>query len=175
MTDLIHTEPTEAEALDAHQVQERIRTNVNTMRALWINVAGDLYHFHTGEMWRKLGYGSFESWLATPEIELERRWVFELIAVYRELVVDRQVEASQLGALNVGKVREILPAVRRGHVTVEEALADCEAMPRRDLEERYRGITSRQPSEPEPSLDAGTEPTRVQCQACGSWYEVRVS
>lgn len=175
MTDLIHSEPTEVEALDAHQLEARIRSNVRQMRSLWIDLAGDLYQFHTDELWRKLGYSTFEAWLATPEIELERSYVFKLLQVYRELVVDQHVEAGRLSDLPIRKVIATLPAIRRGHVTVDEAIADIEATPSRDLEQRYRELTSRQPSEPEPPLDAETEPTRVQCQACGSWYEVRVS
>jgi hypothetical protein len=175
VSDLVEREPTEAEAADAYVIEQRIKSSIGRIRTLWIDLAADLYHFHTDELWRSLGHETFESWLATPEVELERRWVFELLSAYRELVVKQGVEPARLGAVNVGKVREILPAIRRGQVSAEEALSDCESLGRRDLEERYRGITTRSPAEPEPPLEATHELTYATCPACGSRYPVRNS
>ncbi|MGH2716030.1 MAG: hypothetical protein ACRDM7_19540 [Thermoleophilaceae bacterium] len=163
----------EAAAADAHAVQERIRAGVRAMKQLWIGLAEDLYRFNREELWRDLGYDSFEAWLATPEIELERSWVFRLISVYRELVIDRGVEPEQIAPLSVDKLRRVLPAIRRGHVTVEEALADVESVPHRDLQTRYEAMTVRPPNDPEPPIEPEAEPEYAMCPACGSRYQVR--
>lgn len=160
-------------AANAHEVQERIRAHLGTMKRLWVDVAADLHVFADQELWKRLGYGSFEAWLATPEIGLERRHVYRLLSAYRQLVVERKVEPARLAELDISKVDDVLPAVRRGHVTVDEALADVEVLPRNDLRQRYQEITSRSPGDPEPPLDAMREPERTQCPACGSWLEVR--
>lgn len=144
----------EAAATVAHQVDQSIRATVRAMKGMWIDLAGDLYRFNRSGMWRDLGHDTFEDYLADPELELRRRWVYELIGMYEQLVIDRDVKPDTLKALNVSKVREVLPAVRRGRVTLEQAFADAEQLTRHDLEQRYRGLAS----SPEPPIDATSEP-----------------
>lgn len=159
----------------AFEVEQRIRGNVRAMRGLWVRLAEDLFKFHDLEMWRDLGHSSFEEWLASPDIELERRWVYELVGMWRELVVKRHVDPAALEPVQVSKVREVLPAIRRGMVDVDDALADCETLGRDDLRTKYAATgagTSGQPG-PNGALDAAAEPEFAICHACGSRYLVR--
>lgn len=171
MTDIVPREPTEASARFAHDIDQRLKANVKRLKSMWIELARDLYRFHVGELWRDLGYDSFERWLAEPELDLGRRWVYDLIAFYKQLVVDRQVDPAQLEGIGVSKVREVLPAIRRGQVTLDEALADARELRRVDLEERYRGrgedgVTAG----PDTSTAVRTdrEPEWGRCGCCGS-------
>lgn len=156
----------------AFEVEERIRTTIRNIRTAWIRLAEDLHRFNDLELWRDLGHPSFEAWLAGPDIELERRWVYELIAMWRELVVKRGVTPAQLEPVAVSKVREVLPAIRRGQVSIEDALADCEVLGRRDLEAKYRGVATSSVAPGHAPLDADTEPEYAICHACGSRYAV---
>jgi hypothetical protein len=173
--DLAHTEPTEPQAKAAFEVERRIRSNVSAMRGLWVRLAEDLHKFSDMEMWRDLGHTGFEAWLASPDIELERRWVYELIAMWRELVVKRDVAPALLEPLQVSKIREVLPAIRRGFVNIPDALADCETLARDDLRTKYSGVGTggSQPASPNGKLDATTEQEFAICHACGSRYPVR--
>lgn len=176
MSELQHAEPTEAQAGAAYEIENRIRNHVRAMRGLWVRLAEDLFKFHELEMWRDLGHNGFEEWLASPDIELERRWVYELIGMWRELVVKRNVDPAKLEPVQVSKVREVLPAIRRGRVDISDALADCETLARDDLRQKYAATgagTSGEPGGPNGQLDAGSEPTFAICHACGSRYQVR--
>lgn len=171
--ELVPAEPTEAAAREAFTVDQRIRTNYRRMQGMWVEIAADLHDFHERKLWRELGYSSFERWIADPGLELERRWVFDVIAIYQQLVVARGVEPSRLQQIHISKVREVLPAVRRGQAPVEEALSDAETLNRPDLEVRYRGVASSAPvAGPDGTtvVDTRAEPEWVTCGCCGSRY-----
>lgn len=167
---LVSTTPA-AEA--AYAVDREIRATVHRMRGLWVELAERLYRFHTAEMWRDLGHDTFEAYLADPELELERRWVYELIGMYRTLVVDQGVKTEQLEQLHVSKVREVLPAIRRGWVEVDTALADVGALTRHDVELKYRGLASSTPGRPStgPEVETDREPVWRTCGECGRPYQ----
>jgi hypothetical protein len=172
---VLRGEPTEETAALAHAVDQRIKDRIKVMRRTWIGLMGDLYEFHQGELWRDLGYAGFEAWLADPEVELERRYVYDLIAMHHQLVVERGVDPSRLQELKISKVREVLPAIRRGLVTVDEGLQDAEQLRRSDLEERYRGKSSDGVTAgPDTSTAVRTEsePEWRRCQCCGSLIRV---
>lgn len=168
-------EPTEATAKLAHAVDQRIKGKIKALRGTWISLMGDLYEFHQSELWRDLGYPGFEAWLDDPEVELERRYVYDLIAMHHQLVVMRGVDPSRLQALKISKVREVLPAIRRGIVTVDEGLGDAEQLRRADLEERYRGKSSDGATAgPDTSTEVRTqeEPEWRRCKCCNSLIRV---
>lgn len=165
------SQPTEAEAAEAFAAQEAIKATMRAARELWIDLAEKIYNFSEAKGWRALGYRSFEQWLADPEIDLNRRNAFYLIESHRELVVRRKVDPKQLAGLEVSKVREVIPAIRRGAVDVEDALEDVRVLSRDDLRQRYSGIGANGagPVGAEP-LDADTEPEWAVCQSCGTRY-----
>jgi hypothetical protein len=159
----------------AFAAEQRIKDTIRTVRTAWVTLAGELYTFQDQALHKDLGYVTFEEWLASPEIDLSRRWVYELVGIWRDLVIKKQVTPARLEALEPSKLQEVLPAVRRGSVLLEEALADVEALGRQDLRERYgsRGAGTVQHgvvAGPDTSsgYDAGREPAMVACPTCGS-------
>jgi hypothetical protein len=174
MTDIANTE--EQAAALAHTIEGRIKRTMRNLRTAWVGLAEDLFRFQQEEMWRHLGYDSFDAWLADPDVSVERRWAYQLIATWRETVVKRKVEPSRLETIEPSKLQEVLPAVRRGYITMEEGFADVEALSRTDLRVRYSGRAS----EPSPNgsrpdtssrLDASSEPRYLRCPTCGSRVE----
>lgn len=161
----------EARASVAQDLHEQIVSRVQAIRREWIYLGGTLFEFFRIEGWRALGYDSKEQWLASPEIDIGRTQAFRLVEGYRELVIERGVKVEQLAALESSKVWEVLPAVRRGQVEVERALADCEVLGQMDLRERYSqiGATSRTGEKPIEPDDFHYET----CPTCGS--RIRVS
>lgn len=154
---------------EAFRIDQRIRQTVRQMRQGWVSLARDLCDVQDRRLYELLGHPTFESYLADPGLELGRRWVFELTAIYRQLVIVRGVEPARLEQLEVGKVREVAPAIRRGQVTVDTALADAGALGRRDLETRYRGLASATPGAPDVDSRVRTEaePEVRLCPTCG--------
>jgi hypothetical protein len=171
MTDLVPT-TTELQAKHAWEVEQRVHLLVRAMRQAWVDLAADLYEIFTENLWQHLGHDSFEAWLAAPEVELSRRWVYELINIYRQLVVLREVPVQDLYPLEPSKLQQILPAVRRNQVPVKQALADVESLSRSDLRDRYVGqaaIPSGVGKAPDITshLEATHEPDHVRCPTCG--------
>jgi hypothetical protein len=165
----------EVEGQAAYAVQTRIQQTMRVIRVGWARLAEDLFRFSELEMWRHLGYDSYESWLADPSIDIERRWAFQLTALWRELVIHRGADPKRLEKAAPSKLQEVLPAVRRNHVALEEALADAETLSRSDLRERYgprgAGTTSAaNGSRPDTSThyEATGEPAYVICPTCSS-------
>ena len=106
-------------------------------------------------MWQYLGYEDFNSWIASPEIDLGRSQVYALIEAYKVLVLELEMTTDDLGKLEVTKVSQVLPALRKGDVELEAAISDVEVLSRSDLREKYgRG-------------GAGGAPPLEMCQACG--------
>lgn len=159
----------------AQQVEDRLRQTLQMQRALWVTLAEDLHKFSRQRLWADLGHPSFESWLAGPDIDLERRWVYELISIWEQLVVKRDVKPEQLAPVQVSKIREVLPGVRRGEVTVEEALSDAEVLPREDLRAKYTGVQSPTPGRVDngTAVNTASEARFAICHACGSRYPVQ--
>lgn len=188
-----------ADAQAAFEIDQRIKGNMRQMRTLWVSVAEDLYAFQQGKMWEKLGVDTFEEWLAGPDVDLARRTVFGMIEVWRELVVKRGATVRQLSDVPISKLRDVMPAVRRGYVDLGDAIADCRVLSRDGLRERYAelstvagarrdnaGLLPSGPVEPpvagdppaprpEPQFDATREPEWAICHACGSRYRVTTS
>jgi hypothetical protein len=129
--------PEELAAEKAFEVEAQIKKGVGAIRAVWVALAAYLHEFHQGKMWEHLDYDKFEDWLGSPEIGLGRSQVYALIETYEELVVKRELEEQRLGELEATKVAVVLPAIRRGEVDMEVALADCAALSRSALREKY--------------------------------------
>jgi|SRR5947209_3732656 len=150
----------------AHVLDRDIKRVCRGVRTVWIHLAGDLREFHDDRCWEVLGYDTFEEWLGSPEVGLGRRQVFQLIAVHRELVGERDVQPDALEGLEVSKVAAVLPAITRGAVTVDEALSDVETLSRTDIKAKYRG-------DPHAPLDAEMEPEWHDCPDCGRPHKAK--
>jgi hypothetical protein len=97
-----------------------------------------LYDFYEAKGWEAFGVESFNEWIADPELGLPRRsYLYDLIAIWRELVVRRSVQPAGLVELDATKVAVVLPALRSGRVAWRDAKADCRALSRSDLREAY--------------------------------------
>jgi hypothetical protein len=166
----------ESPAQAAAAVEARVKRHVRVIRSSWVKLAEDLDSFVGSEMWRDLGQPSLEAWLAQPEIELSRRQVYYLRQAWRELVVKRDVTPAQLEQVDMSKVQEVLPAIKRGLVDVDEALSDCRALERSKLRLRYRTsrstTTAATPDEAPAVAGLVDGPEWAMCEACGSRYRV---
>lgn len=129
--------PEERAAKKAFRVEAKIKKAGRAIREVWVARAAFLYEFHRDKMWEHLGYDKFNDWLGAPEIGLGRSQTYAEIQAHEELVVKREVEQSVLADLEATKIAVVLPALRKGEVELEEALADCESLSRSALREKY--------------------------------------
>jgi hypothetical protein len=137
----------------AYDLEQQVVAACAVVRRSWAQLAGRLHEFFSIEGWKPLGYDSFAAWLGQPEIGLRRDQAYRLVEAWRELVVARGIEPGELERLDVTKVETVLPALRRGDVEADEALADIEVLSRSDLRIKYQ---------------EGDDATYVTCESCGS-------
>lgn len=154
----------QAAADAAFGAHKRVAAAVRTVRVAWVDLARELHGFHAGRLWEALGLDSFESWLAQPEIGLSRRWVYQLIQVWQELILDAGVKPNQLEDVEVSKLIVALPAVRRKQVTPARVLADAATLTRGDMLQMYDELKPDVGTD----LDAEREPDIVTCHVCGT-------
>lgn len=159
MSDLVQQPTMIAERADrAHQLEQQVVVGCRTIRAAWLHLAAYLHEINAERLYQLLGYETFNEWLGVPEISLSRSHAYALIGAYVEFVVERGIDPAQIGAIEATKLAETLPALRRGEVEVEDAIADADSLSRSDLREKYREDSGR--------LDATTE--RPICPNCGA-------
>lgn len=162
----------EEQARVAHELHARVVGRVRAIRREWIYLAAELHEFFRIEGWRALGHASKEAYLASPELGISRTQAYRLVEGYRELVIERQVEVDRLARLDSSTVWEVLPAIRRGQVEPDKALADCEVLGQMDLREEYRKL----PATQAPGERRAIEPDDFHyenCPTCGSRIRVR--
>jgi hypothetical protein len=126
-------------------------------------------------LYKAVGYDSFEEWLADPEVDIERRWAYQLSATWRELVVKLGTPVDKIRQLEPAKIQEVLPAVRRGAAEIGEALADVESLSRSDLREKYAGVHLDGAQVRDQTLESTQLAEWAVCPACGGRYRVSES
>lgn len=159
------------EADEAYATEATIKNVVLQMQQGWVILARELWHFNEKKMWKSLGYRTLDEWLASPEIDLGRRTVFGLMETWRTMVIEKGVSAQDMEGVGISKLRETLPAVRRGLITPQEALADARTLSREDLRVRYENTNERVADH---ALEATTEPQWMICSLCGTRVQVNV-
>lgn len=169
------TTPTELEARAAFELEQRIKLTLGRTRLHWADLAGDLYTFQTTHAYAQLGYETFEEWLASPDIDIKRRWVYELLSIWKHVIIDAGVDPEQLRDLEPSKVQDVMVAIRRKQVDPQRALADARSLSRQDLRQLYGPQGDSTTSTPAgaapddtPHYDAEAEPQWMRCPTCGS-------
>jgi hypothetical protein len=167
MTDLVRQPTTTAERADrAYELEQQVVVGCRTIRAAWLHLAAYLHEMNAERLYTVLGYETFNEWLGTPEISLSRSHAYALIGSYVEFVIERGIDHREIDSIEATKLAETLPALRRGEVQVEDAIADASTLSRSDLREKYRADGSGR-------LDAETE--RPICPNCGARMKAATS
>lgn len=149
------TEVVDTRAERAFEIEQHVIKGTQAIRTAWVLLAAELHEFHHQKMWEERDCETFEEWLGTPEISLGRSQTYALIEIYRELVLKREVDPAEL-TTEASKIAQVLPALRRGDVDLEDALSDAESLSRADLREKYG----------KPAAGGGVK--LVECEQCGA-------
>jgi hypothetical protein len=168
-----HRELTEAESTAlvdrAFALEQAIKESLGRGREVWWNLAEQLYAFHEAGAWSLLGYETLREFLAQPDLGMSHSTFFQAVRLWRDLIVVRQIPAETISAVEPTKMREVYPALMRGDVSIEDALADAHSLGYRDIREKYR---REKPGDDK--LEATDEPVRAQCPTCQSWVLAEV-
>lgn len=159
VTGLVPTTGEQALIQQAFDLERGIISDLKDMHTLWGRLAEKLYVFVEERAWKLRSCDSLEEWLAGPDIELGRTQVLRLVRVYRSLVVEHRVPLEDLEGLSLSKADVVLPAIRAGRKSTDEALSDARSMTRADLVVEYDGDPT--------GFDAEQEPAFCECSTCG--------
>ena len=121
----------------AFETEGKIKEGISAARTVWVALAAFLSDFHEEKMWETLGHDSFDSWLATPEIDLGRSMAYALVQNYRYFIGEGRISSEELAEFEPTKLQQVLPALKAGDVEPSEALADVGSLSRSDLKEKY--------------------------------------
>jgi hypothetical protein len=120
----------------AHAHQEQLTLGLRKGREAAWQVAEAVSLFYEERGWELLGYDSLPEWLAQPEISMPKTTFYRYRDIWNTMKA-RQVDASTLARLDQSKMAIVLPALRKGRVSTQDAIADVEALAASDLREKY--------------------------------------
>lgn len=106
-------------------------------------LAMHLYVIREEKLWKLIDESltSFEEYLETYRFGMwSRRKSFALIGQIKDLVAGHKIDIKELAEAGWTRVEVVRPAVRRGLVKAEEALADAKALSYRDLRRKYGSL-----------------------------------
>jgi hypothetical protein len=126
---------------------------------LW-RMAEMAHELHAANAWRALGYDTLEAFCGDPEVKFSRSSFLRLVRLWEEYVVVRKVPHAELQGVPSGDADEVLPAIKRGDISVERGLDMARGLSRSDIRAELAA--------PNEGLDATREPVRVQCPTCNS-------
>lgn len=155
----------------AGELDQLLRAQVRVARVHWLDIAKTLYELDDVKGWEALGYDSLRQYLADPELKISMSQGYGMVQAYKMLVVEKQVDHQLVAGAEISNLREVLPAVRRGQVEPERAVADATAMAWSDLRETYGAL----PVEASPHQKP-IEPDTFHyetCRSCGSRIRVQ--
>lgn len=81
-----------------------------------------LYEFDQMQGWEVDGFTSFSAWAASDALPLAEQTLDNLRALYAEMVVNHGVDPDEITSVGHSKVLLLLPSVRRGTMTADEAI-----------------------------------------------------
>jgi hypothetical protein len=99
---------------------------------LW-SMAQMAHELHAANAWRALGYETMESFLGDPEVKFSRTSFLRLVRLWEEYVVVRKVPHVELQGVPIGDADMVLPAIKRGDISVERGLDMARGLSRSDI------------------------------------------
>lgn len=119
------------------RLQSEIRTALKDGKKSAWKIAAAAYELIEQKGWTELGAQSLEEWCQRPDISFEARTFRRWAGVYRELAITQALTPGLYLDLDVTVVDVVLPAIRRGDVTVGEALEDVRMMSAEQLRKKH--------------------------------------
>lgn len=116
----------------AHKNHEEIINLKRQFGSWWLELGKKLRENRDKKYYKILGYKTFEAYLATPEIDIDRKWAFAFIRVYDRFVVDLKVAPAPLIEAGYSKLDKIRKQVNEENI--DEWLEKAKVLSRSDLD-----------------------------------------
>lgn len=115
----------------AHERHKRIVQLRNLTEKSFLALSEELYHFYYNSDYETLGYNTFESYLADPEVDINRSSAYRLINIYRQYVLS--LKCPTVGLLQAGIAKLDMMAKVITDDNAEEWLNKAATLSRSDL------------------------------------------
>jgi len=89
----------------------RIKHLMHQSKTMMLMVGAELYEFQRLKQYNALGYASFESFLADPDIDLARRTAYRLIRLYKKYILELGCATEALIEVGPSKLDKLAPYV----------------------------------------------------------------
>lgn len=87
-----------------------------TAEKCFLDLGKELTEFQEAEQWRNLDYDSFNAFLADPEVNISRRTAYRMMRVWKQYVIELDVQYEKLVAIGGTKLDMIAGHVNQGNV-----------------------------------------------------------
>jgi len=128
MSEIVFSDPQEL-----HKRIVRLRDQAETT---FLSLAEALYFMCESAGYTKLGYPTFEAYLADPDVDISRRTAYMLKGIYETFVIRLEVQPLHLLEAGTSKLAMIRPVV--DEQSVSEWLPMAQALSRSDLKAEVR-------------------------------------
>ena len=100
-------------AENAHQLHQNIVDTKKDLTGNFLRLAYLLKVANSNKVHKKLGYDTWEQYLATPEISVSVSMASRLINIWDEFVVKYKIKSDELLGIDLSKLTEILPVIKK--------------------------------------------------------------
>jgi len=117
---------------EAHKRHLRIVNLRNTAEQSFLNLGKELYDFKAAKDWEKLGYQSFNAYIADPDVDIAQPVASKLMAIYEAWVLELGYSPVNILPAGYSKLYMVTP-----YIELEEPkllLDTASSLGRRDLE-----------------------------------------
>lgn len=118
-------------------IQQDIQTRKADIEKNFIAIAKDLWEAYREQQWEPLGFGNFEEYLNSPEIDISKSLGYGLRQL-GQFLEDGTVDEAWALRVGTSKVRALLPRLKEGE-DIEEWKAKAEELTVLDLMDEVAG------------------------------------
>lgn len=118
-------------------IQQDIQIRKADIEKNFIAIAKDLWEAYREQQWEPLGFGNFEEYLNSPEIDISKSLGYGLRQL-GQFLEDGTVDEAWALRVGTSKVRALLPKLKEGK-DIEEWMATAEVLSNLDLQDAVAG------------------------------------
>jgi len=146
------------EGEESHAIHTQAVAALRDGRAAVWRLAECWFELDERRGWKHLGYETLGEYVGSPEVAYSRTSFDYLVRLWRQFYAYAKLDRERIETLEWTKAVKVLPALKAGNITAEDAVSDVEVLSKSDLNEKYK------------PYNAQPVPTRV-----GKRYEVQAS
>jgi len=124
--------------IEAVATDMQIKFRRKEIETLFLLLAKYLYTMREKKLWKVLGYHSMNSYLADPDVGIDRSDYYLLVGIYEDFVLKLSVQSDNLNQVGKTKLGIIRPYVNEHEDQVDELLNDAMALSKTDLRKQLR-------------------------------------